>query len=152
MKLLILIISFSALSMNSFAGNKTQSIQGIIDDFYTLKLLNLEGTKHDCYPQGQSCFKTACSSVGTFECDDQNEMNLIRKACRGVWGDTCLKTAFNYLHQFEYDDTDEMVTLVNSCRGVYDTDCISFTCKRLGTFGCDDIDEITAVNRACAGN
>jgi hypothetical protein len=152
MKILLLLTALTTFCFSTYANNSNQNINQIVDEFYTLKTLKLVGEKHDCYPQGQSCFRTACSSVGTFECDDQDEMNILRRACRGVWGDNCLKTGMKYLGKFEYDDNDEMVTLVNSCRGVYDVECVSFSCNRLGRFGCDDIEEITAVNRACAGN
>jgi hypothetical protein len=152
MKTLILLVALATFSFSSFASTNGKRVSEVVDEFYMLKALNLTGEKHDCYPQGQSCFRTACNSVGVFECDDVDEMNILRRACRGVWGDTCIKTAFNYLRKFEYDDNEEMVTLVNSCRGVYDTACITFSCNRLGTFGCDDIEEVAAVNQACAGN
>jgi hypothetical protein len=152
MKLFILLTALTTFCFSAYADNRNEKINSIVDEFYMLKTLKLVGQKHDCYPQGQSCFKTACTSVRVYECDDQNEMNLLRRACRGVWGDSCIKTAFNYLHQFEYDDNEEMVTLVNSCRGVYDNACITFTCNRLRPFGCDDLEEVTAVNQACAGN
>ena len=151
-----MLIALIALGHNAFANSvntqSDQSLASIVDDFNALKTLKLVGEKHNCNPQGQSCFRTACSTVGIFECDDLDEMNLLRRACRGVWGDSCIKISFNFLHRFEYDDNDEMVTLVNSCRGVYDTNCISYSCQRIGRFGCDDIEEITAINQACAGN
>lgn len=151
MKSLLITILFLGLSLTAQA-NQSSQVSKIVDDYYAMKTLKLVGQKHDCYPQGQSCFRTACETVGVFECDDQDEMNQLRKACRGVWGDSCLKTGFKYLGKFEYDDNDEMVLLVNSCRGVYDVGCIEYTCDRLGRFDCDDLEEIRNVNLTCAGN
>ncbi|MCO4793832.1 MAG: hypothetical protein KC493_08975 [Bacteriovoracaceae bacterium] len=126
-------------------------VQNIVDDYYTLKLMKVVGQKHDtCYPTS-SCFKVACDSVGTFECDDEDEMNVLRKACRGVWGGDCITKSKKYLGQFEYDDNEEMAEVVNSCRGLYDLQCVDYTCNRLGRFGCDDREEITRINRTCAG-
>ena len=156
MKALLVVIVATFISFNAMAKLqsplKSIEVQNIVDDFYALKTLKLVSEKHDCYPQGNGCFKTACETVGTFECDDQDEMNQLRKACRGVWGDSCLNTSFKYLRKFEYDDNEEMVQLVNSCRGVYDTQCVDYTCGRLGRFDCDDLDEIRNINMTCAGN
>lgn len=105
-----------------------------------------------CLPDNGSCFVTACQSVDRFECDDQDEMNNLRRACRGNWGDTCLKVSISFLDRFEYDDNEEMAQVANSCRGVYDHECIRFTCDRVGRFGCDDLEEIVAVNAACSGD
>lgn len=148
---------FAALFLSSqvFAvqtqSMEKKSIDEIVDDYYAMKSLNLAGQKHDCYPQGASCFKTACENVGTFECDDQAEMNTLRKACRGVWGDACLKYAFTKLRKFEYDDNDEMALLANSCRGLYDFECVRYTCDRMGPFDCDDLEEIRQINMTCSG-
>jgi len=148
MKFLIM-TSFLILSFNTFAKDYRSAAE-IVDEYYALQELNLID-KHPCRPQGQSCFRTACESVGTFECDDQREMDTLRRACRGVWGSECLRISMKYLGNFEYDDIEEMSQLARSCRGVYETDCISYTCDRLGTFGCDDLEEIVSVNRTCAG-
>lgn len=147
MKTLIMMLAFLTLSVTASAGN----LNTIVDDFYALKTLGLVGQKHDCYPTS-SCFKTACDAVGTFECDDQNEMDALRRACRGVWGGDCVTQSMRFLGRFEYDDNNEMVQVVNSCRGLYDLACVTYTCNRLGTFGCDDREEIIRVNQTCSGN
>jgi len=136
-----------ALSLCSFAQS---SLQSIVNDFYAFE--NVLNKKRDnrCRPKG-SCFRKACDSVGNFECDDQDEIDQIKRSCRGVWGSECLTTAMSFLHRFEYDSLEEMTELASSCRGVYDTSCVKYTCKRLKPFGCDDLEEIVKVNRSCAG-
>ena len=149
MKCFIVTCLMFLLSFNLSAEEK-KSVADIVDDFYALKELNLMD-KHPCRPNGNGCFRTACENVGAFECDEEEEMNTLRRACRGVWGDQCLVTSMRYLGKFEYDDVEEMSQLASSCRGVYDTECITYTCNRLGNFGCDDLEEIVSVNRTCAG-
>lgn len=125
----------------------------VVDEYFELKELGVldKHIPRDCRPQLGSCFRTACETVDRFECDDQDEMDRLRRACRGSWGDDCLKTSFRFLGQFEYDDIEEMEALAHSCRGVYDTECISYTCERMGRFACDDLDEIVEVNQRCSG-
>jgi hypothetical protein len=148
MKKLLAVLALALLSQTAISS---ESVQTIVDDYYFLKTINKVEDKHDtCYPTS-SCFKTACDSVGRFECDDQNEMDALRTACRGVWGGDCITQSKKFLHQFEYDNNEEMVDIVNSCRGLYDLQCVAYTCQRLGTFGCDDREEIIRVNRTCAG-
>jgi len=147
---LIILIFFSVLSLSSFA-NEQRPVWQIVDEFFALQELNFMD-KHPCRPVGQSCFRTACESVGTFECDENDEMDRLRRACRGVWGSECINISKKYLNRFEYDNNREMVQLVNSCRGVIAPDCISYTCDKLGSFGCDNLSEIIYVNKVCAGN
>ena len=57
-----------------------ESIQSVVDDYYFLKTIKMIEDKHDnCYPTS-SCFRTACDSLRTFECDDQDEMDALRRA------------------------------------------------------------------------
>ena len=83
MKMILMVITLIGLCFNTFANTSndqsSETVKSVVDDFYMLKTLKLVGDKHDCYPQGQSCFRTACSTVGVFECDDQDEMNLLRR-------------------------------------------------------------------------
>ncbi len=144
------ILSLCVLLTLSFSSFSSTKIQNIVDDYYSFQKL-IKGEKHNrCTPKG-SCFKTACDSVGTFECNDQDEMDQLRRACRGVWGADCITASMSFLHSFEYDDIEEMSQLVESCRGLYETDCITYSCDKLNPFGCDDLEEIIKVNRACAG-
>jgi len=134
---------------SAFATN----LKSIVDQYYLIKELRIDQDPRDpcqCRPS-TSCFRTACESMGNYECDDSDEQNNIRRACRGVWGGGCISQSVGLLHKFEYDDNDEMVQLVNSCRGVYDLECVSYSCRRMGNFGCDDLEEVIEVNRACAG-
>lgn len=148
MKKLIAVLALALLSQTAISAER---IQSVVDDYYFLKTIKMIEDKHDtCYPTS-SCFRTACDSLRTFECDDQDEMDALRRACRGVWGGDCITQSKKFLRQFEYDDNDEMVQIVNSCRGLYDLQCVAYSCQRLGTFGCDDRDEIIRVNRTCAG-
>lgn len=154
---LIFVLSFFGFLTQGFAQNtnpqSTKTAAEVVNDYFELKELGLLN-KHiprNCRPQLGSCFRTACETVDRFECDDQNEMDRLRRACRGSWGDDCLKTSFRYLGKFEYDDIEEMEVLANSCRGVYDTECISYTCDRMGSFDCDDLEEIVEVNQRCSG-
>lgn len=155
MKHILLIFSF--LSMFSFAHASSQTdfnLQQTVDQYYNLvELLQFEERPpRSCLPDAGSCFRSACETLGRFECDDQVEMDAIRRACRGNWDDSCLKASISHLDRFEYDDNEEMVQLINSCRGVYDTECINFSCERMGRFACDQLEEIITLNRACAGD
>lgn len=147
---------FSATGLSQTPQTKDQapSVFEAVEEYFELKQLDLIGDKHfppHCQPRSASCFRTACETVDRFECDDQDEMNTLRRACRGSWDDSCLVASIGFLGSFEYDDLEEMAQLANSCRGVYDTECISYTCERLGSFGCDDLDEVAQVNRGCSG-
>lgn len=105
-------------------------------------------TQRDCRPLGD-CFKTACDSLGAFECDDLSEIQQVKNACRRVRGDECLKTSMKYLSVIDYNDLEEMVELAKSCEGYVTSECITYTCDKLGSISCNDLDEIVAVNRSC---
>lgn len=148
MKKLCILMTLLTISFSINAKN----LQSIVDDYYFQKSIeeNFRPPRH-CTPNS-SCFQTACDSMDNYECDDIDEQDNIRRACRGVWGGDCISNAKQFLHRFEYDRNEEMVQLVNSCRGVYDIACVSYSCNQLGRFGCDDLEEITRVNAACSGN
>jgi hypothetical protein len=117
--------------------------------YFQMKNSDAKNPPPNCRPTS-SCFKVACDLLGQFECDDIQEQNQIRNACRGVWGGDCISNATNLLHKFEYDDLEEMVQLVQSCSGVFDLECVNYSCQRMGRFGCDDLEEVVQVNRSCA--
>ena len=135
-------------------------MSSLVNDYFELSdvesMISMDN-KHDpdeCrypIPGRKACVRFACDQVGTFECDDQDEIAAMMKACRGNFGDACLRKSVSYLHKFEYDDTEEMTQLARSCKGLFEVDCIEYVCDKLGTFGCDDLEEIVQVNRQCAG-
>lgn len=136
------------------ASISQENISQVVDQYYELAEMFLYDQKNpsrDCRDDRGSCFVTACQNVRRFDCDDEDEMGVLRRACRGSWGDSCLKISMTFLDRFEYDDNEEMAALANSCRGLYDNECISFTCAKLGRFECDDLEEIIAVNTECSG-
>lgn len=138
--LLLALISFSAL------GSELNP-ESLAKEYYQSKIQDND----PCRPTG-SCFQTACETVGRFECDDFNEQQTLRNACKGVYGNGCLLESFKFLGKFEYDDLEEMARLVTSCRGVFDIQCVNYSCTRLGRFGCDELEEIARVNQACSRN
>jgi hypothetical protein len=156
--LLIILLSSSSFLSSAWTSEtkhkSTQTPSELVSEYFELKDLKLldKHIPRDCRPQHGSCFRTACETVDRFECDDQDEMDILRRACRGSWGDGCIKQSLKFLDRLEYDDLEEMETLVNSCRGVYDTECINYTCQRMGAFDCDDLDEIVDVNLRCSGS
>lgn len=154
--LILAFFSFQAYALaQSSSVQEFPSSKELVEKYYELKELGLHSPKHfppHCRPQRGSCFRTACETVDQFECDDQHEMDTLRRACRGNWGDACLKTSVSFLDRFEYDDLEEMAELADSCRGISDTECIRYTCERMGSFACDDLDEIKEVNRRCSGD
>lgn len=155
MKQILIILSlFASMSFAQEASQSHSNVQETVNQYYELvDFLKFEETPpRNCLPDTGSCFRTACETLSRFECDDQSEMDAIRRACRGNWGDSCIKASIVHLDRFEYDDNQEMVQLAHSCRGVYDTECINFSCQRMGRFACDDLEEIIVVNRACAGD
>lgn len=148
--------------MSFFAYGKqvpTPNLNQIFEEYFQLTKFQSIENKHltradrdRCRPpSGRGCFKTACSNLGAFECDDDNEIDQLLRACRGNYDGDCITKSITFMHKFEYDDLEEMVTLANSCRGVFDLECVDFMCERLGSFGCDDLEEIASVNKKCAG-
>ena len=156
--LLITLISFSSFFIKVWAQEVEQqnipSTSEVVNEYFELKEMGFldKHIPRDCRPQSGSCFRTACDTVDTFECDDQDEMDTLRRACRGNWGDGCIKLSVKFLDVFEYDDLEDMETLANSCRGVYDLECVNYSCRRMEPFGCDDLEEIVDVNLGCSGS
>lgn len=151
MKILVSVFAF-ILSLNLFAAEVPELVKEYRSLEWNQFLLNDSQDKHDdCYPMPDrsSCVKYACSTVRTFQCDDQTEVQRVFEACRGNYGDQCLKKAISFLRNFEYDDLNEMEELAVGCRGVFDTGCVDFVCQRLGSFKCDDRQEIIAVLNQC---
>ena len=147
---ILALVAFS-LCFQAFSSNEVNTAKKTVDQFY--KKQDFNRSKHfppQCRPQG-SCLETACDNLGTFECDDSDEIQQVRRTCRGIYGDTCLRKSFRYLSRIDYNDLEEMLQLVNSCRGVYDFECLDFTCDRLGNINCNDLEEIVEINQQCGG-
>jgi hypothetical protein len=145
----ILSILFLLISINYSILAKTK-LQSIADDYFSFQALLEDNNRDRCRPKG-SCFKIACDSVGRFECDEEDEIQNIQRACRGVRGESCIVNAMSFLHKFEYDENNEMVQLAASCKGYYDYECVRYSCDKLKPFGCDELQEIINVHRACMG-
>lgn len=96
-----------------------------------------------------SCVKVACDFLGTFGCDDQNEITKVATSCRGNYNGECVKASCGHLGTFDCDDFGEVSRVATACRGVRGASCINEICSKLGTFGCDDLREIETVANSC---
>lgn len=107
---------------------------------------------HPCPPpptNSEACIDKACDLLGSFGCNDSDEIYKVARACRGNYGDRCLTLTCNKLGSFGCDEMSEISQVGNACSGVWDTGCFVATCKRLGVFACDDMSEVTQVHAAC---
>ena len=65
--------------------------------------------------QNKSCMKTTCQLVGTFGCDDQEEIIGMTAACRGQANDECLTVSCQALGQFACDEFQEVRRIAINC-------------------------------------
>lgn len=165
MKFTAFLLATLVLFALHFALATTQnkfSIQELVDQYYAVKDSQASALKlfsvpqnhrpRNCYPEGESCTDVACEKLGTFGCDDMDEIKEVNLACRGNFGGSCLRTACNKLGSFGCDDIREVRDVARACVGNYDTDCFESVCRRFGSFACDDLSEVIEVLRSCAGN
>ena len=129
-------------------------IQTLADD-YLLATMRGGGAADDpndmCLPglDPRACVETACGMLGSFDCDDNDEVLELLQACRGNYGGACLATTCGMLGSFDCDDTEEVIPLIRACRGVHDASCVSELCGYLGSFDCDDPEEVEPIAASC---
>ncbi len=142
---------------------KAFSVPELVDQYYatpknksiSLKLFSsARPDQRDCHerPDTQACVDFACKKLGSWQCDDMNEINAVSRACRGNYGSACLEKACQKIGSWQCDDINEITEVARACVGNYDTGCFENVCTRLGSWQCDDIKEITEVLRSCAGH
>ncbi|MCC7403209.1 MAG: hypothetical protein IT288_02320 [Bdellovibrionales bacterium] len=162
--LLMSLVMLLALSVNEAkAGERSLSINDLVDQYYAAKEDELTvkqlpptpdnvGDPRYCPPLGPSCTEVACSTLGTFGCDEVKEVETIGRACRGNFDGTCLRAACTRLGTFGCDGMPEVERVARACVGNYGDECVNTVCNRLGSFGCDELPEIEKVLQSCAGN
>lgn len=104
----------------------------------------------DCRPSPEACVESACAKLGTFGCDQNDEVLAVLRACRGNFDGACLEVSCAYLGAFGCNDSAEVLGVAAACRGA-EASCVTDICSRLGTWGCDQRPEVEAVARECGG-
>ena len=143
---------------NTQADDRTEYMNQIVKEYKKLNSSNKSSTVLKRrrppvpVPTPGSCLKTACSKLSKYDCDDDNELSRMARACSGNFGDACLKNSFKYLRRYEVRDLEDMIRLARSCTWVMDLECVNFTCERLRARECDELEEIRKINMQCASD
>ncbi len=143
------------------AQSEKELVKGLVDQFYASKTEALLQSLQSkplrrpirCVDEDEaSCMEFACGKLGSFQCDDLDEIKFVGEACRGNYGSECLAFACDKAGAFACGEKSEIQRLARACVGNYFADCAKSVCSKLGTFSCDEISEIEAVLNTCAGN
>lgn len=158
MKLTFLVIGI-LFAVNPAIAAPKQIISKLVDQYYESKdlvsIMSSQDSKHnpecDNVPHSQGCIDAACSKLGSFGCDETDEVKAVSKACRGNYGGGCLTAACAKLGSFGCDEQNEVTSVARACVGNYNSDCLNSVCSKLGSFGCDELSEVTEVAASCSG-
>ncbi|MDD0854346.1 hypothetical protein HBN50_14635 [Halobacteriovorax sp. GB3] len=107
-----------------------------------------------CRPQnpiGSACMEVACEKLGTFGCNEVEEVIEIGQACRGNYSGDCLANLCDRVGTFGCNEKEEVKTIARACVGA-DNSCVEFVCNKLGAFGCNEISEVVEVAKSCSGS
>ncbi len=171
-KMFLFVLCCLCFSVGSTAGAvDSQKIHQLVDQFYLQKSPAKAAPKHllgflnlnpkpngflsnqGCGPgSGSSCMDVACEKLGSFGCNDLDEIKTVGLACRGNWNGDCLTAACEKLGSFGCNDMGEITVVARACVGNANTQCFESVCQKLGSFGCNDQNEVTEVLNACSGN
>lgn len=171
MKYLISVIVLITFSQVSFAKdthgvNQKSRINSLSNDYHLQQALSsplftslgrdikqhVEVRSEECKKKPSQCVEYACHLLGTFGCNEMEEIKAVTVACKGNYGSACLQGACEKLSAFGCNEMVEVTQVANACAGNVDTECLEYVCNKLGTFGCNEMDEVIDVLKSCGGN
>ena len=100
-------------------------------------------------PASRACIEYVCGKLGSFECDSQEEIARVARACAGGVDVSCVDNLCSRVSGFTCER--EILRFTNSCKFRATSACIDAACTRMGRSNCDDANEVTQVAAACAG-
>lgn len=160
---------FSFFMLNAFAaaqqGSNKKNLKQITTSFHLLKLLKFErkmdfamideGVDPACPPypgQGTSlsCMELVCRKLGSYGCDDQNEISRVAQLCATQFDGNCIQSVCTKLGSYGCDDFQEIQRATAICDGNFGSYCLDTVCSKLGSYGCDDVSELQRVGLSCS--
>ena len=102
-------------------------------------------------PSRASCFDTVCDKLGTFQCNEQSEIQRVGRICASQFDGGCIEKVCARLGSFECNQFQEIEQVAHSCRDVIGSSCLDEVCDRLGSFNCNEQQEIAVVGEMCRG-
>jgi hypothetical protein len=163
LSLMVLCMAQLALAHHTPQHTLQQKIQAAAEQYQVKKQLNqmivgkAQGvvalTQFNCPPNtvSSSCVDSVCAKVGSSDCDDLDEINVVAGICKGNFNGECVDAVCAKVGSSDCDDLDEVTVVGNACKGNFNGACVDTVCSKVGSSDCDDLDEIAVVGKACKG-
>lgn len=152
MKIVLLVVLLT--SFNLFASEKINSKEVSLEQRISQAVAQykefLGEDKEVCaVPEPTMCIQYVCNTLGSFQCDTNQELLEVTKACYGNYGYDCIKAGCSKVNGFDCMNRQKLLNLTVACKGNPNGNCVNYVCNQLGAFGCDTLEEIYPIAKAC---